>query len=67
MLKVCGNYHSVISSRLALKIVVMTKEQGGGSNPHWDGLGRVEDGYYPAPLSVKSGRATFTAPSFRCS
>jgi len=23
---------------LALKIVVMTKEQGGGSNPHWDGL-----------------------------
>jgi hypothetical protein len=29
MLKVCGNYHSVISSRLALKIVVMTKEQGG--------------------------------------
>ena len=27
--------------------------------------GRVEGGYYPAPLSVKSGRATFTAPSFR--
>ncbi|MBS3029364.1 MAG: hypothetical protein HCA25_20440 [Dolichospermum sp. DET50] len=29
--------------------------------------GRVEGGYYPALLSVKSGRATFTAPSFRCS
>ncbi len=27
--------------------------------------GRVEGGYYPAPLSVKSGRATFTASSFR--
>jgi len=30
-------------------------------------FGRVEGGYYPALLSVKSGRATFTAPSFRCS
>jgi hypothetical protein len=28
-------------------------------------VGRVEGGYYPAPLSVKSGRAAFTAPSFR--
>jgi hypothetical protein len=28
-------------------------------------MGRVEVGYNPKPLSVKSGRATFTAPSFR--
>jgi hypothetical protein len=32
-----------------------------------DAMGRVEGGYYPAPLSVKSGRAIFTAPSFRYS
>jgi len=30
-------------------------------------IGRVEGEYYFPPLSVKSGRATFTAPSFRCS
>ncbi|WP_334940746.1 hypothetical protein, partial [Nostoc sp.] len=28
---------------------------------------RVDARYYPGHLSVKSGRATFTAPSFRCS
>ncbi|MEH2053465.1 MAG: hypothetical protein V7K70_27675, partial [Nostoc sp.] len=30
-------------------------------------LVRVDARYYPGHLSVKSGRATFTAPSFRCS
>ena len=30
-------------------------------------FGRVDARYYPGHLSVKSGRATFTAPSFRCS
>ena len=31
------------------------------------GLGRVEGEYYFPPLSVRSGRATFTAPGSRCS
>jgi len=35
--------------------------------PHFPTFGRVEEGYYSLPLSVKSGRAAFTAPSFRCS
>ena len=30
-------------------------------------LVRVEGGYYPALLSVRSGRATFTASGSRCS
>ena len=56
---------------LATPVVLISSVAWGSEIAENDDLaqvtGRVEGGYYPALLSVKSERATFTALSFRCS
>jgi sulfoxide reductase heme-binding subunit YedZ len=65
----CLQYFQGLSSIIIFTILAITSndESVRKLKKNWKKIhnGRVEEGYYSLPLSVKSGRAAFTAPSFR--